>query len=69
MQALLIKPAAGHTYEENLLNIKKNVQLEDSGAKVHRIRKTQGGSVLIELESIEDSGKLQEAVQAVTGPG
>jgi len=68
MEALLIKPAAGHTYEETLLNIKKNVMLEDSGAKVHRIRKTQGGSVLIELESIEDSGKLQEAVQAVTGP-
>ena len=68
MEALLIKPAAGHTYEETLLSIKKNVQLEDSGAKVHRIRKTQGGSVLIELESILDSGKLQEAVQAVTGP-
>ena len=36
--------------------------------KVHRIRKTQNGSVLIELEAIKDRKKLEEAVKSVTGP-
>ena len=67
MEDLLIKPEAGHTYEETLLKIKKNVQLEDSIAKVYRIRKTQKGSVLVEFKSIEDSGKLQKAVQVIEG--
>ena len=41
---------------------------EESGTKVHRIRKTQNGSVLIELDAIEDRQKLEEAIKLVTGP-
>ena len=44
------------------------MNLEESGTRVHQIRKTQNGSVLIELEAIEDRQKLEEAVKAVTGP-
>ena len=44
------------------------MNLEESGTKVHRIRKTLNGSVLIELEAIEDRQKLEEAVKSVTGP-
>ena len=61
-------PVVGKTYEETLLDLKKSVNLEESGAKVHRIRKTQNGSVLIELKAIEDRQKLETAVKSVTGP-
>ena len=56
------------SYEETLLELKRSVNLEESGTKVHRIRKPQNGSVLIELEAIEDRQQLEEAVKAVTGP-
>ena len=44
------------------------MNLEESGTKVHRIRKTQKGSVLIELEAIKDRQELEEAVKPVTSP-
>ena len=44
------------------------MNLEESGTKVHRIRRTQKGSVLIEPEAIEDRQKLEEALKLVTGP-
>ena len=56
----------GKTYEETLLNLKRSVNLEESDEKVHRIRKTQNGSVLIELEAIEK--KLEDAEKSLTRP-
>ena len=53
-EAFQISPAAGKSYEETLLELKRSVNLEESGTRVHWIRKTQNGSVLIELEAIED---------------
>ena len=57
-EAFQIIPAAGKTYEETLLELKKSVNLKKSGTRVHWIRKIQKGSVLIELEAIEDRQKL-----------
>ena len=51
-----------------LLDLKRSVNLKESGAKVHRIRKTQSVSILIELEAIKDRQKLRDAVKLVTGP-
>ena len=67
-KAFQITPAAEKCYEETLLELKRSVNLEESCTKVHRIRKTQNGSVLFELEAIEDQQKLENAVKSVTDP-
>ena len=67
-EALIIKPPEGKSYATALLEIKRGVQLKDSGTEVHRIQETQDGSVLIELSSSKDRQKLLDAVKTVAGP-
>ena len=67
-EALIIKPPEGKSYATALLEIKRGVQLKDSGTEVHQIQKTQDSSVLIELSSSKDRQKLLDAVKTVAGP-
>lgn len=67
--ALLIRPANGKSYEETVLQLKKELppKLAETGTELHRVRKTQNGCVLIEIKKTNDTNLLREAVEAARG--
>lgn len=49
-EAVLIKPAEGHTYAEILKNLRNNVKPGDADVKIRTVRKTMAGALLLEMD-------------------
>lgn len=62
--AVMVKPAAGHSYADVLRSLKEKVKPEEAEVAVRSVRRTKTGAILLELEK---GGKKDEFCQKVRG--
>lgn len=60
--AVVVKPAEGHSYADVLKTLKDNVKPEDADITVRSIRKTRSGAILLELAQ---GGKVEQFSEAI----
>ncbi|KAJ8971053.1 hypothetical protein NQ317_018316 [Molorchus minor] len=58
----VIVKAEGKTYAELLKRVKNNVNLEQAGIDIKRVKRTQNGDLLLEVEDREKATKLKETI-------
>lgn len=70
LDALLIKPAEGKSYEDVLRDIKAKIKPEDTGTDVQSIRQARNGDLLLELgKETKDLQAFADVVKATIGAG
>jgi hypothetical protein len=66
---LIIKPGQGRSYADVVGKLRRDVQPEQSGVEVRRLRKTNDGGVLIELGSGRGQAEFAESVKTALEVG
>lgn len=79
-EAVIIKPAEGHSFADVLKNMRENVKPEEAEVAVRSIRKTKTGAILLELgkggkqdefrgaikDALKDSANVRDASPRIT---
>lgn len=63
-EAVIIRPAEGHSFADVLKNLRENIKPEETEVAVRSIRKTKTGAILLELDK---GGKKNDFCDAIKG--